>query len=49
MKYFAIKLALTGLALTGISACNVNGKNTTKLQYMPDMADGPITKAQRST
>jgi len=48
MKHLAIKLALTALTLTGVSACSPHGRNTTKLQYMPDMADGPVAKAQRS-
>ncbi len=29
-------------------ACNPQGRNTTKLQYMPDMADAPTVKAQES-
>ena len=49
MKHLATKLALTALTLTGISACDSHGRNTTKLQYMPDMADAPFAKAQRST
>ncbi len=48
MKHLATKLALTALTLTGVSACDPHGRNTTKLQYMPDMADGPVAKAQRS-
>lgn len=49
MKQMMHKLSLTALALVGLSACNPHGNNTTKLQYMPDMADGPIAKTQRST
>lgn len=35
-------LFLVGL----LSSCKFN-PNTTKLQYMPDMADGPVARAQR--
>ncbi len=48
MKHLATKIALTALALTGVSACNPHGRNTTKLQYMPDMADNPTVKTQES-
>lgn len=29
-------------------ACDPQGRNTTKLQYMPDMADAPTVKAQEN-
>ena len=48
MKHLATKLALTALTLTSVSACNPHGRNTTKLQYMPDMADNPTVKTQES-
>jgi len=48
MKHLATKLALTALTLTGVSACSPHGRNTTKLQYMPDMADNPTVKTQES-
>lgn len=48
MKQFVTHLALSALLLTVISACDVHGPNTTKLQYMPDMADTPTAKTQKS-
>lgn len=48
MKHLATRLALTALTLTGVSACSPHGRNTTKLQYMPDMVDNPTVKTQES-
>lgn len=48
MKHLATQLALSALVLTGMSACDSHGPNTTKLQYMPDMVDAPTAKAQKS-
>lgn len=47
MKHLATKLAFAVLTLTGVSACDPHGRNTTKLQYMPDMADAPTVKPQK--
>ena len=48
MKYFATQLALGALIMTGLMGCDSHGRNTTKLQYMPDMADVPTAKTQKS-
>ena len=41
-------IALVIGSFMGLTACEDQGRNTTKLQYMPDMADAPTVKAQES-
>ena len=41
-------IALVMGSFIGLTACEDQGRNTTKLQYMPDMADTPTVKAQES-
>ncbi len=48
MKSKAMPLWLLLGSFLGLSACREEGRNTTKLQYMPDMADSPAVKAQES-
>lgn len=44
----AMFLALAFGSVLGIGGCSDQGRNTTKLQYMPDMADSPAVKSQES-
>lgn len=46
MKSIAKPLLLVVGGFLSLSACKEEGPNTTKLQYMPDMADAPTVKAQ---
>ncbi|MFW7379567.1 MAG: c-type cytochrome [Oligoflexus sp.] len=39
---------LAGAAMFFVLACNGENKNATKLQFMPDMADGPNVKPQEA-
>ena len=48
MKINFTFIAVVMGSLLGLSSCNNHGRNTTKIQYMPDMADTPTTKAQES-
>ena len=43
-KFIAVVMG----SIIGLSACSDHGRNTTKIQYMPDMADTPSVKAQES-
>lgn len=44
----AFVLLLACGPLLTLGACSDQGRNTTKLQYMPDMADSPAVKSQES-
>ncbi|MES2746032.1 MAG: c-type cytochrome [Bdellovibrionota bacterium] len=47
MKNITRAAVISSLVVLGLGACR-SGHNKTKLQYMPDMADNPTTKAQES-
>ena len=48
MKLNSKIIALVMVSFLGLTACEDHGRNTTKIQYMPDMADAPTVKAQES-
>ncbi len=47
MKNLMKAAVISSLVVLGLGACR-SGKNATKLQYMPDMADNPTVKSQES-
>lgn len=47
MKNIMKAAVVSSLVVMGLGACR-SGPNKTKLQYMPDMADNPSTKAQET-
>lgn len=48
MKSIAKPLLFVASGFFALNGCKEEGPNTTKLQYMPDMADSPAVKAQES-
>ena len=48
MKVVLAKLIPIVGGMFFLMGCEPHGRNTTKLQYMPDMSDAPTTKAQET-